>query len=210
MLKEPVYIHGYGFSSKVFKGFEGIKFDLPFHGKSSIDYTDFKTLVKDIALFLPSKHDIVGWSMGGTIAFLLAYMFPQKVNRIFVIGATPYFKGAWRQQNIRAFINMIKRKGKEGIAKFRNMAYGSFNDDIDIAGSLIMLDEYINLNILHVLPFINSPVFILHGAYDIIVPPVEAFKLASMLKNSKLRIIPGGHFPIRDEKDLISAFFKGC
>ncbi len=203
MLKNPIYIHGYGFSSKVFSNFRGTKIDLPFHGISAIRYKDFYSLTEEFLGYMPLKHDIIGWSMGGSLALMLAYRFPSKVNRIFLIGVTPCFRRAWEPKNIRAFISMLKRDPVRGLSKFRKMAYGEFNDNVDIKASFAMLEDYINFDLLPFLPLIEKPVFIIHGTEDRIVPPREAFVLANLLTYSKLRIIPGGHFPIRYEKDLI-------
>ncbi len=203
MLINPVYIHGYGFSSKVFYKFKGIKIDLPYHGRSKINYINFFTLAEDIVRYMPSKHDLVGWSMGGSVALTITYRFPKKVNRVFIIGTTPFFRKAWDFKNIKAFIYMLRKEGEEGIRIFRKRAYGEFKDRIDLLPSIKLLEDYINLDLSPFLPYIKKEVLIIHGIGDRIVPVKEAFKLASLIPRSRLRIIPGGHFPIKHEKDLI-------
>jgi len=84
----PVFIHGWAFSSKVFEGLRGIKPDLPAHGSNAKSYTSLRDVVTEIALSLPSRHDVVGWSLGGSIALLLALHFPSKVRRLFLIGTS--------------------------------------------------------------------------------------------------------------------------
>ncbi len=209
-LVNPVFLHGWGFSSKVFEGFGGIKIDLPFHGSSKFDYEGIESLVDDIALTLGNKHDVVGWSMGGSLALLLACRYPTKVSRVFVIGATPCFGKAWSRKNIRAFLAMIKREGMKGLERFRLSAYSEpFDDEIKLEGALGFLEDYINLDLTYLLPYLDKEVFIIHGGDDPVTPLSEAFKLYNLLRDAKLFILPGGHLPVRDEKDFIRKVLKG-
>ncbi len=208
MFKNPVYIHGYAFSSRIFRDFAGIKIDLPFHGKSVLHYQDLTSLARAIGLALPCKHDVVGWSMGASLSLLIAFLFPSKVNRIILIGATPCFSKAWRESRIRAFLKGLSAGKEELIENFRMTALGkSFKDSMDIKGSYKLLKDFIEVDLSHILPHIYQEVIIVHGVSDPIVPVKEAFKLANLLKNARLKILPGGHFPVRNEKDLISAVF---
>ncbi len=208
MFKNPVYIHGYAFSSKIFKEFSGIKIDLPFHGRSILHYKDLFSLAKAIGLSLPLRHDVIGWSMGASLSLLIAFLFPSKVNRLILIGATACFSKAWRESRIKAFLKGISAGREDLIENFRMTALGKpFKDSMDIKGSYKLLKDFIEIDLSHVIPHIHKEVIIVHGVGDPIVPVKEAFKLANLLKISKLRILPGGHFPLRDEKDLICAVF---
>ena len=208
MFKNPVYIHGYAFSSKIFKDFVGIKIDLPFHGKSVLPYKDFTSLAKTIGLTLPCRHDIIGWSMGASLSLLIAFLFPSKVNRLILIGATPYFSKSWKASRIKAFLKGLCAGREDLIENFRVTALGkSFRDSMDIKGSYKLLRDFIEIDLSPVVPYVNKEVVVVHGVCDPIVPVKEAFKLANLLKNAKLKILPGGHFPVKDEKDLISAVF---
>jgi len=40
---------------------------------------------------------VVGWSMGGTLALLLALLFPSKVEALLLIGATACFSCLWER-----------------------------------------------------------------------------------------------------------------
>ncbi len=205
-LVSPVFIHGWAFSSRVFKSYKGIKVDLPAHGMNRERYLSFERMVEDIALKLPSRHDIVGWSLGGTVALLLALKFPDKVRKLFLIGVSPYFRGAWSATNLRAFRMMIKRRG---ISAFRELAFGKgFDDFLEEESAMKMLDDYINLDLRYRIPYIRKEVFILQGEDDRIVPVKESLKLHNLIKGSKLIILPGGHFPAEDEKSLFSALLK--
>ncbi|NPA40719.1 MAG: alpha/beta fold hydrolase [Aquificae bacterium] len=205
-LINPVFLHGWGFSSKVFGNIPAVKIDLPGHGKGSSDYRDMNSLVEEIALSLPSSHDIVGWSMGGSIALMLALRFPSKVRRLFLIGTSPYFGGAWSGKNVRALRMRVKR---EGIKVFRRIALSrEFEDEFKEDIGMRMLEDYINLDLRDQLPTLKRGVFIIQGDRDLVVPPLEAYKLRLLIKGSKLVILPGGHFPFEDERSLLSTLLK--
>ena len=205
-LKNPVFIHGWAFSSKVFKSLQGIKPDLPAHGSSTKPYRGFDRLVEDLALSLPGSHDVIGWSLGGSVALLLALRFPFKVRRLFLIGTSPFFGRAWPERNIKAFKLRVRR---EGISAFRRTAYPKmFEDDLSEEEAMRMLDDYVDLDLRGVLPFLNKEVFILQGERDTVVPVREAYKLRSLIRGSKLIILPGGHFPAEDERSLLSSLLK--
>ncbi len=204
-LYHPLFIHGWAFSSKVFRGLQGIKVDLPGHGSNCGPYENLERAVESIALSLPGKHDVVGWSLGGSIALMLALRFPAKVRRLFLIGASPFFGGAWPEKNVRALKLRIK---KEGINVFRKMAYPKPFEDTLEKEAFRMLEDYVRLDLRDRLPFLKKEVTILHGKEDRIVPVYEAFKLHNLIKGSKLIILPGGHFPAEDERSLLSALLK--
>ncbi|MDQ7038672.1 MAG: alpha/beta hydrolase, partial [Aquificota bacterium] len=132
--------------------------------------------------------------------------FPSKVRRLFLIGTTPHFRRAWREANLRAFRMMVKRKGIEA---FRDIALERpFSDRVDTGSALRMLEDYINLDLTHILPLIGAETYIIHGEGDRVVPVGEALKMRSLLKRSKLIILPGGHLPVRYEGDFISKIFE--
>ncbi|GAB6065663.1 alpha/beta hydrolase [Aquifex pyrophilus] len=206
MLKNPLFIHGWGFSSKVFRNFRGIKYDLPAHGSNRKPYRGFGEILKELASLTWKGHDVIGWSLGGSVALLFAYFYPHKVNRLILIGTTPFFGGAWEEKNIRAMKVNIRRKG---ISFFRKLAYGEFEDFFDYDEGFKLLEDYVNLNLYPILRFIDKEVFIIQGTEDKIVPPSEAYRLYKSLKNAKLIFFKGGHFPVGNEADIELSLLKG-
>ena len=206
MLLNPVFIHGWGFSSRVFESFSGIKPDLPFHGRGENNYRGMDHLVDRLGEHLKDRHDLVGWSMGGSLAVLMACRFPERVNRLFLIGMTPCFRRAWKGSNIRAFRLMIRKKG---INAFRRLAgLGDFEDHVDLEGALRLLEDYIDLDISDHLRALDKEAYVLHGREDKIVPFYEAHRVHSLLRRSKLITLNGGHLPLRDQETFIRTVFK--
>ena len=205
MLQNPLFIHGWAFSSKIFKNFRGIKYDLPGHGKNRNPFKGFEQILTELSVITFKKHDIIGWSLGGSIAILFAYFFPKKVNRLFLIGSTPYFRMAWEEKNIKAMKLLIRKKG---IKTFRELAFGEFEDYFDEKSGFELLEAYITLNLYPCLSKIDKQIYIIHGVRDKIVPLSEAYKLYKHFKNANLIILGGGHFPVRNEEELKAAILK--
>ena len=207
-MKDLLFIHGWAFSSKVFEGLPGLKVDLPAHGASTENYRDLDSLLWSIARRIPDQSHVVGWSLGGSLALLLALRFPRKVKNLLLIGTTPFFGGAWHRRNIRAFKAKVKR---EGVDFFRKIAYGgNFRDRFAEKEGLRLLDDYINLDLRSLLPSVKKKVLIVHGTADEVVPPTEALKLHTLIKDSKLIFLPGGHYPFGNEKGLFLEVLKVC
>ncbi|MDQ7082199.1 MAG: hypothetical protein Q9N34_03805 [Aquificota bacterium] len=71
-----------------------------------------------------------------------------------------------------------------------------------------MLEDYIEMDLRDRASLLRKKTFILQGEEDRIVPPLEALKLHSLIKGSKLITLPGGHFPAEDERSLLSTLLK--
>ncbi|NPA32011.1 MAG: alpha/beta hydrolase [Aquificae bacterium] len=205
MLKNPILIHGWGFSSEVFEGFRGIKYDLPGHGKNKTPYENLAQIIKQLSELAKQKHDILGWSLGASVAVLFALKYPHRVNRLFLIGATPHFGKAWEEKNIRAMKLLIKKKG---INAFRRLAHKETDAYFDPESGMKLLEDFINLKLYDALTGVKKETYIIHGVLDPITPPAEAFKLRQLLKNPKLILLGGGHLPVKNEEHLRQAILK--
>jgi pimeloyl-ACP methyl ester carboxylesterase len=107
--KDLVLIHGWGMHSGIWEPIIE-KFsnqytlhlvDIPGMGKSdSIDPYDLNHLVEAISQKLPSSFDILGWSLGGLIALKMSLIYPQKIDRMVLVGGN----------DLRDDINKINHK----------------------------------------------------------------------------------------------------
>ncbi len=199
------FLHGWGFSSKVLKGVPS--FDLPFHGKSTLTYEGLHNLAKTIALKIPKSSILIGWSLGASLALLIAYLYPEKVRASLLIGTSACFGCIWSRKNLRSFLLRLEREGEAFLKEFRSLAYPkAFEDSIHVEGAKRLLKDYMELDIRPILPHIRQRVYILHGLYDPITPFSSALTLYNMLRRSKLITFPGGHFP--EDESLIFEVLK--
>ncbi len=200
------FIHGWGFSSKVLKGVPSL--DLPFHGKSILEYRGLWSLSRDLALRVREGAVLIGWSLGASLALMMAYLFPERFRGLVLIGASACFGCDWPSKNLRAFLLRLEKEGENFVREFRQMAYPkAFEDGLHMEGAKRMLKDYMSLDIRGIVPHIRQPVVLLHGLMDPIVPLSSAYTLHNLLKRSKLIIFPGGHFPRHE--GLIFKVLKG-
>jgi pimeloyl-[acyl-carrier protein] methyl ester esterase len=203
-----VFIHGFGFSSEVFKTFPGIKIDLPFHGNSKLKSRGLRALAQEIAIRIPNNSTVVGWSMGGTLALLLALLFPSKVKALLLIGATACFPCLWDRKNLKGFLLRLRKEREEFLKEFRERAYPKpFDVRVELEGALGLLEDYFSTDLRSYIPHINKPILLLHGTKDPIVPLRGALELYNLSRRAKLITFAGGHFP--ENEAVILKVLKG-
>lgn len=95
-----VLVHGWGMSAAVWDGvaaalvrdYRVLRVDLPGHGRSrDVPLTGLSDLVDGLRACIPERASWVGWSLGGTVAMAYALRYPQAVEKIIAVGATPRF-----------------------------------------------------------------------------------------------------------------------
>jgi len=194
VISRRVLLHGWGFTPSVFSSFRGFKpylTDGPFRS--------WYELVARLASRLDRGHEVVGWSMGGAVAVLLAYFFPKKVSRLVLVGTSPFFGGAWEKKNLRAFKARLKR---EGVGFFHKLAVGRELEAPPLELLTGYLEAFLELDLRPLLPHLRHEVVVVQGLDDAVVPVKEAYALKRLLKRSKLILLPGGHLPIGHEAEL--------
>ncbi len=200
----PLLIHGWGFSSQIFNCIKGIKVDLPGHGKSIGDsYSTLQDIAIKLLKKIPEKTDIVGWSLGASIALLMSLLNPNKVNKLILIGATANFYSCWETKNIRAFLMKLKREGYSFVKEFRTIAYKHIDIPLDTKKAAKLLEDFIHLDLRPKLHTINKEVYIIHGTKDKIVPFSCGKLLHQYIKGSKFISLVGGHLPVGYERTVL-------
>ena len=150
---------------------------------------------------------VVGNSMGGTIAALLAHRHPERVRQLAVVCASPQWGRAARSGLARAFAGIGGRGAMElfqlsvrwGAARYvEPLARMELDDMLRRADRPTMLDLYRRLavtDLKEVLPGLRLPALVLGGDRDRLAPPFHLRVMAAALPNSKLVVVPGaGHF----------------
>ena len=198
-----VFIHGWGFSSKVFKSFPGISLELPHHGRSNLNSLNLKALAKEVALKIPKGSILIGWSLGGTLALLIAFFYPSKVSRLVLIGSTACFGCLWEKRELRGFLLRLRKERENFLKEFRSRAYPKpFYDFLDIDKSAKLLEDYFLTDIRSYIPHIKIPITLLHGMADSVVPFRASLELYNLAEKAKLITFHGGHFP-KDESIIL-------
>jgi len=226
---EPVVlIHGLGGDHTSFDDplrpallprFSVLTMDLRGHGRSSRTRRHYTTdlFADDVRRLLGklniSNARVLGTSMGGAVAMILAAKYPALVKRLVLVDTWARCDGAARacflewaeaareSRDLLQRIVLIRTATPEFIAAnpdfiafFRKFWPTNFGPAF-IKSCLACA----NHDATSLLPRIAAPTLVLAGERDILVPPALSRALAKSIPGSRLKIIPaGGHVPWLD------------
>jgi pimeloyl-[acyl-carrier protein] methyl ester esterase len=96
-----VLLHGWGWNSAIWEPlvpalsqyYQLVMIDLPGYGQSPLEITDYSyaSIAKLILEVVPEKAHWLGWSLGGMLAFWIAINYPEKVEKLITVSASPRF-----------------------------------------------------------------------------------------------------------------------
>ena len=191
------------------KGLSFIRFDFRGHGKSSGQFHDFGITdwIEDMLLILEkltvSPQILVGSSMGGWIMLQTAIKKPKKIHALLGIAAAPDF-------TIDIYKNDLSELQKNNLKKYGYIKVKSDYDKEEYKISTTLLNQGDKNLLLGNLIYINSPVHLLHGELDYVVPIKTALKLIDKLtsKNKKLTILGGAGHRFSEENEIKEIFLS--
>jgi pimeloyl-ACP methyl ester carboxylesterase len=168
------------------KGFQVIALDSRGQGKSSGDETPltYELMAKDVNVFLDQlglkKVDVLGWSDGGNIAVILARDYPDKVNKMAIMGTVLYNDDSSVTKETNVLLKeQVKTMKERGVAE----------NNMDYRLKMLLINEpHIDPNSLEK---IKSPSLIMAGEHDV-VKEKHTKLIAEKIPNSKLLIFKGG------------------
>jgi pimeloyl-ACP methyl ester carboxylesterase len=169
---------------------------------------DFVREFQDV-VGVPRAH-VIGHSMGGWLASLLAYESPERVDRLVLVGSggtaqrTLHSMTEFEPPGLEAVTATLRGKNpglhRELVAAYTNYAWMNVQRPDALPSYRAMLSHMNDpanrqfYNTRRRLPFVTAPTLVFWGEDDQ-VNDVEMGRLtASLLPASELEIIPGGHF----------------
>lgn len=192
----------------------------------SPDYPDYPQLA---CAFLAhyDKHKqpitIVGWSLGGMLALQLAAEYPDKINNLILLSTTPRFtlcenyNAGLAPSIVKNLARKLQKKQWQTQLDFYHLMFSSQeqtsweNFATHVAPSLTNiqmpalqggLNYLLETDLRSLLPSIQIPCHIFHGAEDGICPPAAGQYLANQLPNSTITFVPGaGHIPFYTQSE---------
>jgi len=218
-------LHGWGSKSERWeaiaellakKGIKVIIPDLPGFGKSRSpseiwgldDYCDF---VQELIGFLNlEKFYLLGHSFGGAVAVKCALAFPEKIDRLFLVGAACFRRKALRRKLFYIIAKVFKIFSFLPCHSFFRKGCYKFivrKSDYPYAEG-VMKDIYLRIikeDLSDILPQVQVPTTIIWGEKDKIKRIKEAHSINEKIKNSKLEILPKvGHNPHSETPEGLS------
>ena len=128
-----VLIHGWAMHSGVWRDFakqlgrycQVICVDLPGHGRSeSIEPYSLNRISEALIKVLPIEpFNLLGWSLGATVAMDMAERFPERVKSLIVLAGNPHFvqKQDWpgvKSETLDAFAELLKTDVQQTLIRF--------------------------------------------------------------------------------------------
>jgi len=222
-----VLIHGWGMHGGVWDGVRDALaeryrvhvVDLPGMGWSApCKPYNLPRLTEVLAEALPEKAAVFGWSLGGQVAMRLALDYPQRVERLVLIGATPRFVNGegWQfgvgaevfdlfasqvaadyHDTMTRFLGLQAFGGESSRALMRDLRERFFARPVPAGEVLqdalrILLDTDLRSELLA----LQQPTLLIHGKRDTLAPAEASRWMAAHLPHARLRLIEGAsHAP---------------
>lgn len=227
-----ILLHGWSMSSAVFAeviellcaDYRVLAPDLRGHGASDggdgYAFADFAADLQEWIEALDLRGAaLVGWSLGGQVAFELFASVCERLRRLVLVGTTPRFAAAadWTaglpEIQVRAMARDLRRDYLRTMGDFfaRQFAEGEVSREryrqiatFAVRGrtlpppevALAALESLRRGDQRRLLAGIDRPVLVMHGTLDPITLPGAAAYLAETLPKAELELLPGvGHAP---------------
>jgi pimeloyl-[acyl-carrier protein] methyl ester esterase len=190
-------IHGWSFGKELWKGTpfeEACHLELPGHVESPFKSTELKELSLEIGKSLTPNSHLVGWSLGATVAALVAVSFKEKVGKLTLIAPTPSFTGTSQPEAVvKRFLKKLKRDFKGGVEYFRSLCSKrrAPTPKLNEAKATELLASFSSFSGWELFKQIEAPTEILVGEEDQITKLSGAFQTFKLIKDSSLRVLPG-------------------
>jgi len=202
-------------------------------GTSAISPYRLESLAEALAPQLPDHALLVGWSLGGLVALLIALRWPEKLRGLVLIGATPCFvtRPGWPHavapevfagfsqslaqdyaDTLRRFL-ALQAQGSDSVRtvlkllRQRLLAQPRPEYAVLEAGLAILQDTDLRSG----LADLALPLTLVHGAGDKLAPITAARWLAQQVQGARLHEIDGaGHAPFLSHPGEVAKIIQGA
>ncbi len=207
-----------------------IMFDYPGVGLSGPwQDSSFDSLADSTAVFMREigldRADVLGWSMGGFVAQRLAINHPETVSHLILAGTNPGGSetdlGPPSAQDLdsdpdpsdKAILEELYPPERQGEGRrflsrlVRASRSGEIPDDFQVSERTVEAqvraeDPWLRSNEnYHQLATLAAPTLAAGGRRDVVVPPVNLRRIARRAPVSTLRLLPGAHAFLFQERD---------
>ncbi|HET7776594.1 MAG TPA: alpha/beta fold hydrolase [Azospira sp.] len=225
--KRPLaLLHGWGLDSRAWDGvapllephFALTRLQLPgYPGRADLADSSVAATVDALLGELPQPTLLLGWSLGGQIAQLMAARAPQRITGLVLVGTSPRFvcDDGWPHgqpasllatfsgavsllpgpvlPRFNALINQGDSRAKDLTRQLAPLTKAPLPDT---AALLRGLDWLRDLDLRPLAARLSCPALVIHGEADALMPLAAARWLAAHLPQASLQVMPGAaHTP---------------
>ena len=169
-----------------------------------------------------TRAHVVGLSLGGMVAQLIAARQPHRVDRLVLLCTAAHYPDPrpWveraatvRSGGTEAIADVVvdrwltadyRREHPDQTARLREMLAG-----IDREGYAGCCEAIAGMDLRRDLSRIQAPTLVLAGAQDPAVPPEQMRELAAAISGAEFVIVPGAHVPPLEHPDTVTALLLG-
>lgn len=203
--RQVLILHGWGSKSERWqtvakllsgRGFKVIIPDLPGFGKSdkpnkAWGLDDYSNIINELVSKLElNRFSLLGHSFGGNVAIKYSLNNPEKIERMYLVGASCIRKESFRKKVLYILSKLFKFLSF--IPPIKKAFYRAIKSDYaEIDG--IMKEIYlktIKKDLSDLLEKINVPTLVIWGERDNITSLKNAYIINSKIRNSEIKIIP--------------------
>ncbi|OMH41179.1 alpha/beta fold hydrolase [Desulfurobacterium indicum] len=188
-------IHGWSFNKDIWMKTpfaNAFHLELPGHGNSPLQITNIYEVAKKFGKSIKSSSTVVGWSIGASVAILMAVYFPEKINKLILYSPTPLFCGMSQPEVIcKRFLKKLSRDFETTVTWFRKEC--GFSDIYPLPDkdkAIKLLESYMNLDLRNIIPEVFVKTDIIVGLKDEVTKLSGAFCCFSLFPFSSIKIFP--------------------
>lgn len=188
-----VFLHGFATTPEIWPG-----------GGPHLHFDDFEREAERVGKGLGNRTNLVGWSMGGMVALLVAARYPEKVEKLVLVSTTPKFIATddFPAGLPLALLRRLEKRIKaEGIRAFHSLVFPDGHStglaDLTIDQALKELAALEQVDLRGLLSSVKAPTLIIHGDKDEICLPGAAQYMSEAIAGSELVLMAEvGHAPL--------------
>jgi pimeloyl-ACP methyl ester carboxylesterase len=188
-----VFLHGFGTTPEIWA-----------EGGPQLHFDDLEREADRIGRGIGGRMRVIGWSMGGMVAQLIAVKFPEKVAGLVLVSTTPKFIAADDFPYglpVVLLKRLEQRIKREGIKAFHSLVFPGGHEaglaDLTVEKAEKELNALGKVDLRQNLSKIKAPTLIIHGDKDEICPPGAALYMYKAVPGSELVMLEGvGHAPM--------------
>ena len=212
--------------------FRVTRVDLPGHGRSAWNNeATLDAMAGAVAAAVPDGAMWMGWSLGGMVALRAAILFPEQTRGLIMVASSPCFvrKPGWQSAMLPSlldsFASDLQADYSRTLSRFLSLqvrgsvsagaALKVLRDKLLVHGQPSTEALQAGLDILRgsdlrdQVPGLASPVLLLMGERDTLVPVNAGHEFAKMFPDARLEVIGGaGHAPFITQPDVVANHVK--
>ncbi len=164
-----------------------------------------KEMAKRLETVLPSRYDLVGWSMGGFVALQLVLSVPERVRNLVLISTSARADSPVRSRQRKIDDQKALQEGlspewcRQQLSQVANLTAvdPEFVDSLCEKNAQLTARHLINQtracsgrpDVRHSLPGIRAPLLVIAGAGDRVIVPSHQIEIAELVPASRIDIL---------------------